>query len=104
MGSAFLVVPTVGPVLIAGALVAALQGAVLGGGMSLIGAALFSLGVPKNTAIRYESALRASKYLVAVHGTGDEVQQARDILETVGPGEVAIYSKQQVETPVKAKG
>src|SRR5215469_12036888 len=72
MGSALLVVPAVGPVLLAGALVAALEGAAVVGGMSVIGAALYSIGVPKNSVFRYESALKADKFLVAVHGTHEE--------------------------------
>jgi hypothetical protein len=106
LGSAFLVIPGVGPVLVAGpfvaAFVAALEGAVVVGGLSAISAGLYSLGVPKNSALEYEFALKADKFLVAVHGTGDEVKRAQDILATVGAGDVAIYSVPQVETPVHA--
>jgi hypothetical protein len=100
MGSALLVVPAVGPVLIAGALVAALEGAAVGGGLSVIGAALYSIGVPKDSVIRYESALKADKFLVAVHGTKEELENARDILVTVGASDVSIHSKTQVGTGV----
>jgi hypothetical protein len=100
VGSALLVVPAVGPVFIAGAVVAALEGATVVGGMTVIGAALYSLGVPKNSVIRYESALKAAKFLVAVHGTSEEVEKARDILETVGSGDVRIHSKQKVDTSI----
>jgi hypothetical protein len=40
---------------------------------------------------------------VAVQGTGEDVKRARDILVTVGAGEVTIYSNSQVEEPVTAK-
>jgi hypothetical protein len=100
MGSELLVVPAVGPVLLAGAIVAALEGAAVVGGMSVIGAALFSIGVPKNTVTRYESAVKADKFLVAAHGTRDEVERARDILATVGTGDVSIHSKAPVETSI----
>src|SRR5215475_905945 len=49
-GAAFLVIPGIGPVLVAGplvaALAAALEGAAVGGGLSAIGAGLYSLGIP----------------------------------------------------------
>jgi hypothetical protein len=77
-----------------------LEGAVAVGGTSVIGAALVSLGVPKNSVIQYESALKANKLLVAVHGTGEEASRARDILAAVGAGDVKVFSKPQVETPV----
>jgi hypothetical protein len=106
IGAAFLIIPGVGPVLVAGpfvaAIAAALEGAVVVGGLSAIGAGLYSLGIPKNSVLRYESALKADKFLVAVHGTGDEVKKAQDILATAGSGDVAIYSKPLVETPVHA--
>jgi hypothetical protein len=50
-GSAFLAIPGIGPVLLAGPLVAwivgALEGAVLVGGVSAIGAGLYGMGIPK---------------------------------------------------------
>jgi hypothetical protein len=101
-GAAFFIIPGVGPLLLAGPIVAALEGAVAVGGLSVIGAGLYSLGVPKNSVVQYESALKASKFIVAVHGTGEEVKRARDILDTVGAGEVTIYSKSEAETPVPA--
>jgi hypothetical protein len=48
--------------------------------------------------IQYESALRADKFLVAAHGTGEEISSARDILATVG--DVKVFSKPKIETPV----
>ena len=102
LGAAFFVIPGVGPVLMAGPLVAALEGAVAVGGLSVIGAALCSIGIPKNSVVRYETAIKASKFVVAAHGTGDEVKKARDILATVGAGDVEMFSKQQVEEPIHA--
>src|ERR1700744_5620431 len=72
-GAAFFAVPGVGPVLVAGPLVAwivaALEGAVAVGGLSAIGAGLYSIGIPKDSIVRYESALKANKFLVVAHGT-----------------------------------
>jgi hypothetical protein len=99
VGAAFFMIPGVGPVLFAGPLVAAiisaLEGAVVVGGMSVIGAALYSMGIPKNSVIRYESALKADKFLVVAHGAEEEVQKARDILKTTNASEVAMHTAAQ---------
>src|SRR5664280_908404 len=62
-GSAFFLIPGVGPLLVAGPLVGwivgALEGAVVVGGLSAIGAGLYSLGIPKNSILQYETALRS---------------------------------------------
>src|SRR5438876_11967474 len=50
-GSAFFAIPGIGPVLVAGPLVTwivgALEGAVVVGGLSAIGAGIYSIGIPK---------------------------------------------------------
>jgi uncharacterized membrane protein len=88
-GAAFFWVPGVGPVLIGGPLVAwiiaALEGAVVVGGLSAIGAGLFSLGIPKDSIVLYESAVKAGKYVVVAHGTAQDVAKARDIMSTLKP-------------------
>lgn len=84
-GSALFAIPGIGPVLVAGPLVgwivAALEGAVVVGGVSAIGAGLVSIGIPKNSVIEYEVALKSDKFLLIVHGTQDEVYAARIILD-----------------------
>src|SRR5271163_3702564 len=54
-GSALFMIPGVGPILVAGPLVAwivgALEGAVVVGGLSAVGAGLFSLGIPKDSIV-----------------------------------------------------
>jgi len=88
-GAAFFWVPGIGPVLIGGPLVAwivaALEGAVVVGGLSAIGAGLFSLGIPKDSIVIYESAVKAGKYVVVAHGTSQDVAKARDIMSTLKP-------------------
>ena len=88
-GAAFFWVPGIGPVLIGGPLVAwiiaALEGAVVVGGLSAIGAGLFSVGIPKDSIVIYESAVKAGKYVVVAHGTAQDVAKARDIMSTLKP-------------------
>lgn len=58
-GAAFFVIPGVGPMVVAGPLVSAivggLEGAVIVGGLSALGAGLASMGIPKNSIVRYEN-------------------------------------------------
>jgi hypothetical protein len=84
-GSAFFWIPAIGPLLVAGPLVAwivgALEGAAVVGGLSALGAGLYSIGIPKDSIIQYETALRANKFLVVAHGTVDAVMAAKKILD-----------------------
>jgi uncharacterized membrane protein len=95
-GSAFFAIPGIGPVLVAGPLVAwivgALEGAVVVGGLSAIGAGLYSIGIPKDSVVEYESALKSDKFLLLAHGTTDEVARARDIMQTTHPLQVAVHA------------
>jgi hypothetical protein len=85
-GSAFFFIPGVGPVMIGGPivgwLVGALETAVLVGGVSALGSALIGVGIPKDSVLRYETALKVDKFLVIVHGTQDDVERAQSILDT----------------------
>ncbi|HLJ13396.1 MAG TPA: general stress protein [Bryobacteraceae bacterium] len=91
-GAAFFWVPAIGPVLVGGPLVAsivaALEDAVVVGGLSAIGAGLFSIGIPKDSIVTYETAIKAGEYLVVVHGTADEATRAMNILSTFKPTNV----------------
>lgn len=95
-GAAVLFIPGVGPVIAAGSivtwLVAALEGAILVGGLSALGAGLFSLGIPKDSIVKYETSIKAGKFLLVAHGTADEVEKARAILQTAGADEVNFHT------------
>ena len=83
-GSAFFLVPGVGPLLVAGPLVGwlvgALEGAIAVGGLTALGAALYSLGIPRDSILQYETALQAGKYVVIAHGTAAETTRAREVI------------------------
>jgi hypothetical protein len=81
------VIALAGPVV--AALVGALEGAVVVGGISALGAALSELGVPKEQAIRYESMLKADKYVLMVHGNAEENEKAHAILSGAKAWETA---------------
>jgi len=88
-GSAFFFIPGIGPLLVAGPLVGwivgALETAVVVGGVSAIGAGLVSLGIPKNSIVLYETALKADKFVLIAHGACDEITKAKDILSSTMP-------------------
>jgi len=96
LGAAFFWIPGIGPLGVAGPfvhmLVSGAEGAAVVGGASALGAALMSLGVPKDGVIKYESSLRADKYLLIVHGSAAEVEQARQIIERTKALETASYT------------
>jgi hypothetical protein len=56
--------------------------------------ALSAIGVPKDSVLRYETALKASKFLVIVHGSGDDIRRARDVLEAAGSTDVQTHAGQ----------
>ena len=83
-GSAFFVIPGIGPLLAAGPvvgwIVAALEGAAVVGGFSALGAGMFSLGIPENSIIEYETQIKAGKFMVITHGSPDEVKKSEAAL------------------------
>jgi hypothetical protein len=91
-GAAFFSIPGIGPVLVAGPLVAwiigALENAVLVGGVSAIGAGLYSVGIPKGSVLKYDIALKTDQFLLLVHGTADEAARAREIIKSTHPAEL----------------
>ncbi len=98
---AFFWIPGIGPILTGGIIGSILMGmveggavgAAVGGGGSALAAALASLGIPKDSVIRYEANLKANKFLLIAHGTAAEVQQARSILSTTPASEVQIHAR-----------
>ena len=88
-GAAFFWVPAIGPVLVGGPLVASilagLENAVVVGGLSVIGAGLYSIGIPKDSIVTYETAIKAGQYVVVAHGTAADAAMARSILSTLKP-------------------
>jgi hypothetical protein len=83
-GGLFLTIPAVGGVIVLGALatiiIGAIEGAVLTGGAGALAAALYSLGVPKDSVVTYEAAIKADGFLVMAHGSAGEIANARAIL------------------------
>ena len=104
-GGMLMVVPVIGPVMVLGPLAAsvfsAFEGAVVVGGLSALGAAIYGLGIPKDSVIRYEEALKADGFLVMAHGSVNETQRARTMLEAMGPTSLDVHEdvRDMAETP-----
>ncbi|CAE6921628.1 hypothetical protein ACOMICROBIO_GDFFDHBD_02012 [Vibrio sp. B1REV9] len=83
-GAGMFWLPGVGALMVAGPIVAtvvgAVEGALVTGGAGAIGGALASIGIPKDSIVKYESAIKADKFLVLVHGDAEDIVKARTIL------------------------
>ena len=99
-GSAFFAIPGVGPILVAGPLVAwivgALEGAVVVGGLSAAGAGLYSIGIPKNSVVEYETAVKSDKFVLIVHGTATEVSKAKEVLAATNSAQLDLHSQEEL--------
>lgn len=83
-GSAMFAIPGFGPILVAGPLVAwivsGLEGAVVFGGVSAVGAGLMSIGIPKDSVLQYDVALKTNKFILVIHGSADQLERAKKIV------------------------
>lgn len=75
-GGVFMFIPVVGHVDVLGYAAAmvgsAIEGAVVGGGLSALGAELYGTGIPKDSVVAYETAPKADEFLVMANGPADE--------------------------------
>jgi hypothetical protein len=85
LAPAVFLLPGLGVVAMAGPIVAtlvgALEGAVVVGSVTALGAALTQAGVPKEQVVKYETALKVDKYILMVHGGADDEARVRDVLQ-----------------------
>ncbi len=95
-GSAFFLLPAIGPIVVMGPLVGwlvgALEGAVVGGATGIVAAALANIGVPDDSVVRYELDVKAGKFLVMAHGTPEMIVHARAVLGTTGAASVSTHA------------
>jgi hypothetical protein len=92
LAPAFFWIPGIGPILtggligsfLMGTIEGAAVGAAVGGATTVFAASLASMGIPKDSIIRYEADLKANKFLLLATGSAAEVEQARKILAERG--------------------
>jgi predicted flap endonuclease-1-like 5' DNA nuclease len=91
-GVGLLFIPGVGPVIVAGHVAGVLagwiEGMIVGGvGAAVAGGlvgALVGLGIPKEQALKYETEIKAGKFVVIASGTDEEIDRAQQILKSAG--------------------
>jgi hypothetical protein len=66
-------------------IVGAAEGAAVVGGLSALGAALFSIGIPKDSVLKYETAIKADKYLLVAQASAAEAARVKDVLSRTKP-------------------
>jgi len=58
------------------------------GGLSALGAGLYSIGIPKDSIPKYETAIKADQFVVIAHGTLPDVAAAKRMMEKAGAASV----------------
>lgn len=99
-GGVFLTVPPIGPVIVVGyltaTLIAMVEGAAIVGSASVLAAALASIGIPKDSVINYETAIKSDGFLVMVHGPADEIARGKAIMATANASRIDVHTKPEV--------
>jgi hypothetical protein len=94
-GGVSLTIPVVGHIMVLGYLgsivVSAVDGGIMVGGLSVLGAALYSAGAPRSSVAQYEQAVKADGFLVIVHGAIEELTRARAILVLGNPTRLDLH-------------
>jgi len=102
-GGLFLASPVTGPVVVLGSLatiiVADIENAFVVGGVAALAAALYSIGVPKDSVIQYESALKADSFLVMARCTKEEIARSKTILGATNPSRLDIHRDADAVAP-----
>jgi hypothetical protein len=107
-GGLFMAIPVVGHVVVLGYLatiaIAGLENAAIVGGLSALGAALYSIGVPKDSVIQYETAVKADGFLVMAHGSPEEMARAKTILTEAKPSQLDLVAGVKAPKPLVPAG
>jgi uncharacterized membrane protein len=95
-GTALFVVPGVGPVLVfgplAGWIIAALESAVVVGGLSALGAGLYSIGIPKDSILNCENQIKQGKFVLVAHGTAEDIAIAQSIIAMTHAADTKVHT------------
>jgi hypothetical protein len=63
------------------------------GGVSALGAGLVSNGIPKDSVLKYELALKTDKFLLIAHGTPEAVDKAKGIIAEATHSSWAVHEE-----------
>lgn len=104
IGSAFFLIPGIGPLVVAGPLVGmivgALEGGVVVGGLSALGAGLYGLGIHEDSIAGYETALKSGKFVVIAHGSAEDSAHARDIINRTNAESATEHQTENASTNI----
>jgi hypothetical protein len=100
-GGMFVTVPVVGQVVVldyfATVAVAAIEAAVVVGGVSALCAALYSIGIQKDSVLQCEAAIAADEFVFVAHGSADDIASAKAILATANTDRIDVHSNGTVD-------
>jgi hypothetical protein len=89
-GIGALAIPSLGPFIAAGPIMAALAGAGVGGAVGGLSGALVGMGIPEYEAKRYEGRVKDGGILLSVHSdSSDETKRAKEILQQTGAQDIS---------------
>lgn len=95
VGAAVVLIPGLGPVIVAGPLAAALlagvEGAIAGTAPGSLAVVLVGWGIPKERALKYETQIEGGKFIVVVRGVPEVVARARSLLAPHTPEHLEVY-------------
>jgi hypothetical protein len=104
-GGLFMTIPVIGNVVVLGYLasvvIAAVDNALVIGAFSALGAAIYSIGVPKDSVVQYEEVIKADGFLIMAHGAPDEVERAKMILSATNPSRLDLHVREKAKKPVE---
>jgi hypothetical protein len=85
------------------AAISAFEGALVVCGLSAIGAALYSIGVSKDSVIAYESAVKSEEFLVIAHGDAADIARAKVMLRATSARRLDVFRyPRQMEVEMEA--
>ena len=80
----------------------ALESAVVVGGLSALGAGLYSIGIPKDSILKYESAIKTGKFLVVAHGYSEEMAKVLKVVAATNAAETKVHEAELAVAEQKA--
>jgi hypothetical protein len=96
-GIGVLAVPGLGPVIVAGPILATLAGLGVGGAVGGLVGALVGMGIPEFEAKQYDCQVKDGGVLLAVRcDSSEEVSKARDVLKQAGAEDIASCLRESI--------
>jgi hypothetical protein len=80
-------------------IIAGVENALVVGGVAALAAALYSIGVPKDSVLQYETDLKADQFLVMARGMAEEIARAKTILGATNPSRLDVHRDADAVAP-----